>query len=79
MVDLQVKHAKELIELRQNPLPVPNDLLRVAIELSHVLEGSDGLTAFAEHMRAMADSIDIRVKRGAIRTVSGVSNPANEV
>jgi hypothetical protein len=78
IVDMQVAHAKELIELRQDPLPAIDDFLRVAIELSHVLQGSEGLTQFAEHMRGMADSIDVRVRRGSFRTVSNVGKPANE-
>ena len=78
VVAMQVQHAKELIELRQNPLPAIDDFLRVAIELSHVLQGSEGLTQFAEHMRGMADSIDVRVRRGSFKTVSNVGKPANE-
>lgn len=78
IVAMQVQHAKELIELRQDPLPAIDDFLRVAIELAHVLQGSEGLIQFADHMRGMADAIDVRVKRGAIRTVSTVGTPVNE-
>lgn len=78
VVDLQVEHIKELIEIRGHPAFVPGMLLQAAIEVAHVSGGSRELTAFADQLRGMADSIDVRVKRSAIRTVSTVGKPVNE-
>lgn len=77
-VAMYVQLAKEVIELRQDPLPAIDDFLLVAIELAHVLQGAEGLIRFAEHIRGMADSIDVRVKRGSMRTISTIGKPVNE-
>lgn len=78
VADLNVEHVRKLIEIRGHPAFIPSELLQVAIETAHIWGGSAELTAFADHMRNMADSIDVRVRRGSFRTVSRVSDPANE-
>ncbi len=78
LVDLQVKHVKELVELQGEPMRVPNVLLQSAIEIAHIDGGADGLTDFANHLRRIADSIDVRIRRNDIRTVSTIGKPTNQ-
>jgi hypothetical protein len=78
LVRMQVNHIKELAELQGNPHAVKFDLLRAAIELTHIQYGPDGLTMMADHLRGSGDALDIRVRRGGLKLVSGYGKPSNE-
>lgn len=78
LTELQVKHVKELVELRGDPIYVPSVLLHSAIEVSHIEGGADRLISFANHLRTTADTIDRRVRKHQIRTVSTMGEPVNQ-
>ena len=75
---LQVDHIRALMEIQKDPFEVWMSMLYGAIELAHVSGGKDELSFMADHLRDTADSIEVRIRRGSLRTVSTVSKPSNQ-
>lgn len=78
ITNIQIECIKELLRIRDESGLVALDLLQAAIELSHIGGGARELSAFADHLRNMADSLDVRIKRSNIKTVSVITDPTNQ-
>ena len=79
VVETHMNYIRQLMPLREDIEElVADDLLSAAIEISHISGGKDGLMAFAQHMRGMADAIEVRVRRGTLRVTPKANKPANQ-
>lgn len=78
LTDLQVEQIKELVELLGDPMHVPQVLLQSAIEVAHINGGARELRDYADHLRTTADTIERRIRRNNMRTVSSIGDPVNQ-